>query len=91
MNLIITLSNFHHAIFFMLVFISYLIPGNITSYLIHNDDVVFKSRAFILIPWRRARDKGHFILQMLLYKDCVLFCFFFFYKITILTKTNYPL
>lgn len=90
MNLIITLSNFHHDIFFMLVFISYLIPGNITSYLIHNDDVVFKSRAFILIPWRRARDKGHFILQMLLYKDCVVF-FVFFYKITILTKTNYPL
>lgn len=55
------------------------------TYLIHKDDVVFKSLVFILIPWRRAIDKGHYINQMLLYD------YDFLNKITILTKTNYPL
>ena len=55
------------------------------TYLIHKDDVVFKSLVFILIPWRRAIDKGHYINQMLLYD------YDFLNKITVLTKTNYPL
>lgn len=67
-------------------FLCYLISGNIMTYLIHKDDVVFKSLVLILIPWRRAIDKGHFINQMLLYND-----YYFLNKITILTKTNYPL
>lgn len=49
---------------------SYLIPGNNTSYLIRNDDVVVKSLAVILISWKKAIEKGHFILQILLYNDC---------------------